>query len=782
MHALAQRWIDDAPDGIVIIDGEGFVRFANRASAALFRCGTNDLLGQPFGFPVAAGESAEIEIPQDDGSWGTAEMRVARSDWEAEGVHVAILRDVTYARRAGYAVRQQADLTGALVASLPMALIALAPDKTVSVWNPAAERLFGWRADEVLGRRCPVISAEDWPEFEEFFTEVASGRIIDDLETTRLTKSGQAVEVRAHAAALRRPDGSIGGMLCLMADNHERRQAEQRLQLSDKVFQNTQEGIVITDGSGHIISVNPAFTAVTGYQPEDVLGHNPSILQSGRHDAGFYAAMWTELARSGQWQGEIWNRRRNGEIYPEWLNISAVRDGGGRIVYYVAVFSDISLVKQNEERLHRLAHFDALTGLPNRLLFTDRLQHALVQARRSESLVGLLFIDLDRFKLVNDTLGHRNGDLLLQEAAHRLAGAVRAQDTVARLGGDEFTVILPDLTSPAGGANVAEKIIEAMAAPFRLQGRDVFIGASVGIAVYPMSGDEAETLIKHADIAMYRAKEAGRNTYQYYRPGHEEPSRDVFELEHGLRHALERGELSLVYQPEVAIETGQVVTVEALLRWHHPTRGNIPPAEFIPVAEDSGLIGAIGDWVLRQACAQNKAWQDSGLPPVRIAVNLSVRQLRNVRFAERVAEILDETGLAAEWLEVELTESMIMQYAKDTMGILWQLRSMGVRISIDDFGTGYSSLSYLKRLPVDSLKIDRSFVEGIDTDANDQAISNAIIALANSLNLRVVAEGVETEQQLWFLRDHACCDAQGYFFSQPVDAQKLSSFLRHRLN
>ncbi|MEW6164768.1 MAG: EAL domain-containing protein [Pseudomonadota bacterium] len=657
MHQEFHRIVDDAPDGIVIVNAEGIVRYANRACGTLFRCMNAELVGESFGFPLAPGDSTEIDIPLDGRGWGTAELRVAESEWDGQPVYVAILRDIT-----------------------------------------------------------------------------------------------------------------------------QRRAADHRLDLSDKVFQNTQEGIVVTDAAGNIVSVNPAFTAVTGYLAEEVLGRNPKVLKSGMHDDDFYRAMWAEIHECGQWMGEIWNRRKNGEIYPEWLNISAVRPASGEPAYYVAVFSDISLVKQNEERLHRLAHYDALTDLPNRLLLADRLHHALAHAERSGTQVALLFVDLDRFKLVNDSLGHRAGDLLLQEVARRLRGAVRSQDTVARIGGDEFTVILPDLASPAGAANVAEKIIEALALPFVIEGHDLFVTASVGIAIYPLTADTPDNLIKHADIAMYQAKEQGRNNYLFYRRGHDEQSRDLFELENGLRHALERDELRLVYQPEVEIETGRIVAVEALLRWRHPTRGEVSPAEFIPVAEDSGLIGQIGEWVLRQACAQNRTWQAQGLPPVRVAVNLSVRQLRHVRFAEKVAEILDETGLEADWLEVELTESTVMHYAKETMGVLWQLKSMGIRLSIDDFGTGYSALSYLKRLPVDTLKIDRSFVEGLESDGNDRAISDAIIALGNSLKLRVVAEGVETSEQLGFLREHHCCDAQGFLFSSPLDADDLTGLLARKFH
>ncbi|HEX8964419.1 MAG TPA: EAL domain-containing protein [Rhodocyclaceae bacterium] len=780
--ASALRWIEDAPDGIVVVDGAGLVRFANRASGALFGCASHDLTGSNFGFPVAAGESTDIEIPQDDGGWGLAEMRVAQSEWAGAPAYVAVLRDVTPETRMRHVLQKDADLLASLVQSLPVALIALASDRSVRLWNPAAERMFGWRAEEIVGMHCPLLGSDQWPDFERLAGEVAAGHVLADFETVRQTKDGERLEIALHAAPLRARDGKPDGLLCLMTDIRERRRTEQRLQLSDKVFQNTQEGILVTDGVGNIISVNPAFTAVTGYLPEEVMGKNPSVLQSGRHDGAFYGAMWSELAMTGQWQGEIWNRRRNGELYPEWLHISAVRDAAGCVVYYVAVFSDISLVKENEERLHHLAHYDALTGLPNRVLFADRLRHAMAHAKRSGTGVGLLFLDLDRFKLVNDTLGHRAGDTLLQLAAERIAGAVREQDTVARLGGDEFTVILPEIASPAGAANVAEKIIDSLTDAFQIEDKEAVVGASIGIAVYPQAGEDVETLVKHADIAMYRAKEAGRRNYQFYRPGHEGQPRDIFELEHGLRRALERGEMRLVYQPQIEIETGSIVALEALLRWDHPTRGEIPPADFIPVAEDSGLIAAIGEWVLGEACRQNKAWQERGLAPVRVAVNMSVRQLRNTRFAERVAQILDETGLDPKWLEIELTESMVMQFAKDVMDTLWRLKSMGIRLSIDDFGTGYSSLSYLKRLPVDTLKIDRSFVEGLDTDANDRAISNAIIAVASSLNLRVVAEGVETEQQLGFLREHACCDAQGYFFSRPLEADDAGAMMRQRVH
>ena len=781
MSTTPWRIAEDAPDGILVLSVEGVVRYANQAISRLLRCGQADLCGQPFGLPIVADECTEIEIPRDEVSWATAEMRVSKTVWEGDAAYVAVLRDITPRKQLESTLRHEARLLESLLRSSPLAIVLLNPDRTVQLWSPAAERLFGWKAKEVLGRRCPFVPEAQWPEFDRLTDKVLAGAPVTDLETRQQTKAREAVDVSLSSAPLLGLDGEATGVVCLLADIRERKQAQQQLMLSDTVFQNTQEGIVVTDGKGRIVSVNPAFTAVTGYLPEEVMGRNPRMLKSGRHGEDFYRAMWEDIEDWGQWQGEIWNRRKTGELYPEWMNISAIRNSVGEAVHYVAVFSDISLVKENEERLHRLAHYDVLTGLPNRVLIMDRLRQALIQARRGGGLVGMLFLDLDRFKLINDNLGHKAGDLLLKGVATRLQAVVREQDTVGRLGGDEFTIILPELHSPAGAANVAAKIIDSLAAPLPVEGHDLYVTASIGIAIYPTTGESPDVLIKNADIAMYQAKGQGRNNYQFYRRGHEDQSRDIFELEHGLRQALDRGEMRLVYQPEVDIGSGRIVAVEALLRWTHPQRGEIPPADFIPVAEDTGLIDPIGEWVLRQACAQNRAWQDQGLPPVRIAVNLSVRQLRHKRFAEKVAEILAETGLAADWLEVELTESMVMQYAKETIGILWQLKSMGVRLSVDDFGTGYSSLSYLKRLPVDTLKIDRSFVERIDTDANDQAISKAIIALAGSLHLRVVAEGVETESQYCYLRDHGCDEAQGYLFSYPVESEELARLLGKKL-
>jgi len=547
--------------------------------------------------------------------------------------------------------------------------------------------------------------------------------------------------------------------------------------LADKIFEYSSEGVLITDAQGVILNVNKAFSQVTGYQREEVAGKTPAILNSRRQGKAFYDGMWHALASVGHWEGEIWNRRKDGEIYLEWLSISAVKNHQGETTNFVAIFSDITVARENEQRLEHLAFYDPLTNLPNRVLFQDRLQQVISRAVRNQEMAAIMFLDLDRFKSINDTLGHKAGDELLIEVGERLANCVRSSDTVARLGGDEFTVIVPDVTDVHHISSVAQKIIEAVAIPFTLEGQEVFVTTSIGISVYPMGGKTVEALTKSADIAMYHAKSQGRNNFQFFRDAAHADTSALFALENHLRRALERNELEVHYQPQVDIETGRITGMEALLRWHHPKEGDIPPSKFIPLAEETGLIHAIGEWVLRQACAQNKAWQDAGYPPMRMAVNLSVRQLKQKNLAEKVAEILDDTGLDPNWLELELTESVVMQNAEEAVGLLNQLKSIGVWLSIDDFGTGYSSLSYLKRFPIDTVKIDKSFIHDVDTNEDDAAISQAIIALANSLRLKVIAEGVENTEQLHFLREHQCCDAQGYFFSRPLPPGAISALM-----
>jgi len=549
------------------------------------------------------------------------------------------------------------------------------------------------------------------------------------------------------------------------------------IQLAATVFDASSDAIFITDSDNLIISVNAAFCEITGYSAEDVIGQAPEILNSGRHDAGFYHAMWRDLLETGRWNGEVWNRRKNGEIFAELLTINAVKNYRGEISHYVSIFADITEHKQTEEHVRHLAHYDALTNLPNRTLFNDRLGQALINAQRDNGRAAVMFLDLDRFKNINDTLGHGIGDLLLQEVAVRLTGCVRQGDTVSRLGGDEFVVLLPELNDEKDARLVAQKLLNAAAFPMILEGHELHISASIGISYYPMDGVNTETLMKNADVAMYRAKEEGRNNYQFYHASMNARSFERLAMETSMRHALSRGEFDLYYQPRFALPEGRIIGAEALIRWNHPDLGMVSPVQFIPLAEETGLILPIGEWVLKQVAAQGKAWQQAGFPPLSLAVNVSARQFRRADFAGKVFQILRDSGFDPHHLELELTESTLMTHAEENIETLKKLNALGIRIAIDDFGTGYSSLSYLKRLPVDILKIDRSFVSEVPDNRDGVAIVEAIIAMAHSLGLHIIAEGVETAEQLEFLQMRKCNEIQGYHFSYPLPVEQFEQLI-----
>ncbi len=566
----------------------------------------------------------------------------------------------------------------------------------------------------------------------------------------------------------------------LNADLEERvtaRTAE--LRRAATVFESTSEGVMITDPDQKIVAVNPSFFEVTGYCEAEVIGQLPSLLKSGRHDRQFYDSMWQSIRETGNWRGEIWNRRKNGEIYPELLNISEVRNECNDLTSFVAVFSDISAIKESEARFEHLAHHDPLTGLPNRLLLHARMEHAVTRARRTQSRFAVLFLDLDRFKTVNDSFGHPVGDLLLQEVARRLTDCVRSDDTVARLGGDEFTILIEDLLDPGNAAKTAVKILEALSAPFDLGGLEVFSSGSLGIALFPDDGDDATTLLRNADSAMYRAKQKGPKSFHLYTTDLSELARQRLEIETGLRRALERDEFVLHYQPQISLSDDRVIGAEALIRWNHPEMGLMPPDSFIPVAEETGLIEEIGQWVLQTACSQNWRWQDAGLPAIRVAVNVSGRQITHTPLEDVVCEALAFSGLDAQYLELEITESVFMDQTEVSVRALGALKELGVSLAIDDFGAGYSSLSYLRRFPIDRLKIDQTFIRDISSNTHDQAIAQAVVALGHSLQLTVIAEGVETAEQLECLRAQGCDEVQGFLFSRPHPAGDFAVFLEN---
>lgn len=613
--------------------------------------------------------------------------------------------------------------------------------------------------------------------------------IVMVCRTTALDVAVEALRLGAADYVVKDEHGAFFDLLPLVVQEvlcrqhllRTRKDSENLNRIAEMVFQNVAEGILITDPDTRIIAINPAFSSITGYTADEIIGNTPSILSSGRHDKAFYRRMWKAIELTGQWQGEIWNKRKNKDVYPQWLTINVVKGADGRLTNYIATISDITERKRIEDRLHNLTHYDTLTGLPNRELFNMRLKEAIERTRQNNTGLALLFIDLDRFKTVNDSLGHSAGDELLQQAAARVKQSVRESDLAARFGGDEFTVILENITDPQKTQIVAQKIIQALSLPINLQHHQVFVSPSIGIAFYPSDATEIEELIKNADRAMYTAKCEGRNTFKFYSPGMNATALERLTLETQLRLALAKNQFVLNYQPQIDLPSGRVIGVEALIRWDHPEFGCVPPDQFIPLLEETNLILPVGAWALRTGCRQLREWHRLGLYPLRLAVNISVRQYRLDHLVPLLDTIIGETQVDPSCLELEITESIMIENLEATLQIFEALHARRIRISIDDFGTGYSSLSYLQRLPIDTLKIDRSFIQNIHTSASDMKITKAIISLAHSLGIKVIAEGIENAQHLGFLKDARCEEGQGYFIMKAMPARSLTYRLLHRL-
>jgi diguanylate cyclase (GGDEF)-like protein/PAS domain S-box-containing protein len=593
--------------------------------------------------------------------------------------------------------------------------------------------------------------------------------------------NGKVIWVRASTIPLHNNKNEVIGILGIYDDITERKRIEEGQRIAAVTF-DTQEAIMITDPDANILRVNQAFQDITGYDTVEVIGCNPRIFQSGRHDAAFYQALWSGLLKTGKWSGEIWDKRKDGSIYPKMMTITAVRDDNQRITNYVAVFRDISQHKKSEQEIHQLAFYDALTLLPNRRLLLDRLQQSLAVSMRNGRYGSLLFLDMDHFKTINDTRGHAMGDLLLIEVARRLLSCVREGDSVARLGGDEFVVLLENLSSKAEEASsqtkwVAEKIRLELDQPYILKDYECLSTVSIGISLFNGHAENAEDLLMHADVAMYQAKTAGRNAIRFFDPHMQASLESRAALEADLRHALEKQQFSLYYQIQVD-SARQVLGAEVLLRWNHPERGLVSPMQFIPLAEETGLIVPIGLWVLQTACAQLKEWQRDALTRgLTLAVNVSAKQFRQTDFVAQVQRILLTSGVQPSHLKLELTETTVLENVEDTIGKMNEIKSFGVGFSMDDFGTGYSSLQYLKRLPLNQIKIDQSFVRDIATDPNDAAIVRTIIVMSEALGLNVIAEGVETEAQFKFLDGCGCHAFQGYLFGKPLPLQEIAHLL-----
>ncbi|MBI3433215.1 MAG: PAS domain S-box protein [Hydrogenophilales bacterium] len=803
----AQQYLNVAGVMLIALDTQGRITLVNRKGCEMLGAVEADLLGKDWfehflpkparnGVREAFGQMLEDKV--DPVEYMENPILTAAGKERIVAWHNAILRDeagrvsgvlssgedITENRQAEQALRDSRERLHLLLDSMAEAAYGVDSEGRCTFVNRAFLKILGYQDEsEVLGRSTHALihhsHADGSPYLESecrMHRAYLSNQAINVSDEVFWRKDGTSIPVEYWSNPIV-AGGVVVGAIATFVDITQRKQAEAQLGLAAKVFEQSGEGIMITDAGLNIIMVNQAFTAITGYSETETYGRSPRMLASGRHDRAFYGAMWEAIAMQGRWQGEVWNRRKDGGLYPEQLSIIRVLDAQGEVTHYIGIFSDITRHKEAQAHIQRLAHFDPLTGLPNRALLNDRISHELSGAQRNRTQMAILFVDLDHFKNVNDTLGHRIGDELLITVAARLKTVVREVDTVSRQGGDEFILILPG-TDANGAAHVAEKLLEAVAQPYQIEGFELSVTLSIGIALYPADGDDFDALSKCADAAMYRAKHDGRNTYRFFTTEMQARSAHNLQMENALRRALERNQLLLHYQPQISLQDGHLIGIEALLRWQHPELGMIAPAEFIPVAEESGQILQIGEWALRSAVQQMKAWRDGGLMPMAMAVNLSAVQFRHPHLPELVTQILDEMELPPQYLELELTESVAMDDAPAAIAVMDKLHEHGIRMSIDDFGTGYSSLSYLKRFNVHRLKIDQSFVRGIGEDPEDRAIVSAIISLADSLGLLTIAEGVETEGQLAFLREQGCDEVQGYYFSKPLAAGQFEAFVR----
>lgn len=792
--ALNKSILEASAAGVLVYRADGQCIMANPAAAELVGARQEQLLQQNFrqigswqqsGLREAAervlatGDLVKLDI-KTTSSFGQpvwAHFQLAPFVSQGESHLLLVVHDITEKQHAAESLAEQERKFRSLAEHVPDNIARWDLEGRMLYVNKELESTLGRRAEELIGKT----PNENFPDgrFRQLQETVLRVGATGESAELAQTVPGPEGEPRYHLIRFVVEPGSDGrpaGVLAVGRDVTEQKRVEEELHLAASVFHSSAEGVMVTDDTGTILSINPAFTDITGYSESEALGRRPSLLRSDRHDAAFYRRMWEALLNKGHWQGEIWNRRKGGQAYLEWLTINRIASPNGVSDRYVSVFHDITELRRKDEHIRHMAFHDALTGLPNRTLLLERLEHGVVRCLRERGRLSVTYIDLDRFKNINDGLGHNVGDLLLQEVARRLKQRVRELDTVARLGGDEFVVLMEDLKEPEHCANLAQELITEISKPMELQGHSVEIGASMGMAFFPEDGDDPLELMKRADMAMYAAKDAGRNTYRFFQQEMLERTNHRLTLEMELRRAVVEGHLVLHYQPKVDLLSGRPMGVEALVRWCHPEDGLRLPNSFIPLAEESGLILDIGNWVLEEACRQAAVWQASG-SPIIIAINVSARQLAENDLAERIEDCTRRHGISPDLLEVEVTETTAMAQPKEVAGLFARLRNLGVSVALDDFGTGYSSLAYLRRLPIDVLKVDRSFVMDADRDEEDAQIVKTILSLGEILKMRVVAEGIETAAQLELLKSLGCGSGQGYLFSKPLSAARVKAWL-----
>jgi len=727
---------------------------------------------------IASNESAEVSIFSNERNYL---LHIAPYETTRPGQRGAVISLMDYTERlaADKAILESRERLLAIMDNSTSVISLKDLAGRYEFVNRQFEHTFGVKAELVLGQTdAQVLSGRNAEIFRNKELEVIRQQA--PLETEDVLERADG---NRYMLSIRFPlftaDKVIQGVCTQSTDITQRKHAEDQLRLAARVFDRAGEGIMVTDAEKRIVTVNDAFTKVTGYKADEVIGQIPAILASGRHDKEFYRAMWSGIKEKGWWQGEVWNRRKSGEEYPEWLTINTVHDSDGRLCNYVGIFSDISVVKDSQRRVEFLATHDELTSLPNRALFIDRIRQATARAERHQTRFAVMFVDLDNFKVVNDSLGHAAGDDLLKEVAKVLRGCVRATDTVARFGGDEFA-LLQEETQADEVDETARRIADALGRSISVDGQSFFASASIGIALYPTDGKDAETLLKSADSAMYQAKDNGKRTHQFFTNDLKVAADERLQLGNGLRRALEKDELFLLYQPQVELRSGRLVGMEALVRWKHPQKGLVLPEKFIPMAEKAGLIHHVGEWVGETACRQMATWIATGYEVPRLSINVSAEQFRRHHIPSAIARLMTRYRLEPQLLTIELTETALMLDPEQCLRQLRDLKALGVKLSVDDFGTGFSSLSSLRRYPIDELKIDRSFVDEVGSNPDDRAITQAILAMADKLSLSVVAEGIETQQQLDALQQLSCKHGQGHFIGKPMSADEMAHQLPRR--
>lgn len=785
---------EHAADGILIADPNGRYTHANPRACEMLGYSCEELLHKHVVDLTATKDwprleqarayllqnstharSEEWELLRKDGSAVPVEMNARILE---DGCWLAIVRDISERRRAERELARNEEEIRDLYDNAPCGYHSTGRDGVYLRVNQTELDWTGYAREELVGRRtfAEMLSAPTRPAYEEYAAGILVQESSGEVEVELVRKDGGVLPVLLRASVLK--DGSNTVLIrTMLFDMSDLADARNRLHQAATVFEHTNDAIIVTDANRKIIAVNPAFTRITGYEVKESIGQTPALLKSGRHIQEFYQHLWNTLDTHGTWQGEIWDCRKSGELFPAWESINAVKDSHGRVTNYISVFSDITSIKATEQKLSRLAYQDTLTGLANRLLFNDRMEHVLAHARRHKKRVTLLLLDLDRFKLINDSLGHAAGDRLLQIVAQRLKESVREEDTVARLGGDEFAIIFTSLDSAEDAVLLAQKLTTAVTRTVCIAEHSFSISTSIGISVFPDDASDGDGLYKSADMALYGAKAKGRNGYEFYTPEMTCAANETLLMGRELRQAVQQDELVLTYQPMISLTSGCLLGVEALLRWKSPVRGVQLPSGFVKFAEDADLIEVIDDRVIDMALARIEHWRRIDAAPIRIAVNLSSRQLKRPGFLSDLRHKLtccdqkDKFGL-----EIEVKENLA-EAEKTTMEALRELKSFGLTVAIDNFGMGSSCLNSLKRLPVDVLKIDRSIIGGLPEDADDKAVTASIIAMAHQMGLSVAAAGVESQEQLGFLVEHRCDRAQGFLFSMPLADEQCDALL-----